>query len=390
MGLHTPFLPFKVHCSPNRQPDTTNSRHNSTVDDPFVHIFDDIHRNNIKCDIARIIEESNFGIDAAAKQISFDCHFIKMTTSVTDCPDQMAEVRLSEGIPLIFDKETPSSSTSPRSRSSSRSSNSRLSASPGRHYHSSRLSRRHRSASSSSSSSSRSRSRDRPLPRCHRSTASHQRCCQPRRQRYGHSHRQRSPPRHYRAHSRSYSPSPDRVSRRSRSRSSAVRRNERSVERSRYISSKSRSYLNRVARINRSRSRSSSSNGSPVHHTFDVAEDTMQVPEDTMQLTTVESQPSTPEDRVRPESSPEQCPSQNSDAEPEDDQNSNMSPKRQVISFRINTNGVKAPVVGRDSDADNKVTNRVIGITSLNPYGSWVPVGGRPTKSSRSHSANRF
>lgn len=36
----------------------------------------------------------------------------------------------------------------------------------------------------------------------------------------------------------------------------------------------------------------------------------MQVPEETMQLTTAESQPSTPEDRVRPESSPDQSPSQ--------------------------------------------------------------------------------
>ncbi|KAI7805575.1 arginine/serine-rich protein 1 [Triplophysa rosa] len=93
------------------------------------------------------------------------------------------------------------------SSSCSSSSSSDGSASSSRGSHSSRRSRgssrgRRRSRSSTSSSS---RSRSRSHPRCHR-VSSHS-CCH---------HRHYSPPRLYRAHSRSYSPSPERSSGRRR------------------------------------------------------------------------------------------------------------------------------------------------------------------------------
>jgi len=138
---------------------------------------------------------------------------------------EMALARQSDGINVIFDKNSPPSSWS-RSRGSSDSNGSSTSVSyRGRgsyrgRYRSSSSS----SASSSSSSKSSPRARSRSHPRCHRRSS---RCRCDNHRSYGHGRYRRSPPQHYRAHSRSYSrsPSPDRYSRRrhyrSRSRSSS-------------------------------------------------------------------------------------------------------------------------------------------------------------------------
>lgn len=187
-----------------------------------------------------------------------------MKTTARDM--QIETARLSEGMRLIFDQAAPSgsSSSSPRSRSSS---SGRSSRSTSRAAHSSKRQRRRslrrssRSSSSSSGSSitSSGPSRSRSHPRCHR-RSSPRHCCG------RHCH---SPPRHYRARSRSYSPSPDK-SRRHGSRSrryhrSSANRSYRARSRS-YSRSSSSERRRHHQRSYRSRSRSERSSSSSRQH----------------------------------------------------------------------------------------------------------------------------
>uniref|UniRef100_M3ZZN8 Arginine/serine-rich protein 1 n=1 Tax=Xiphophorus maculatus TaxID=8083 RepID=M3ZZN8_XIPMA len=166
-----------------------------------------------------------------------------MATQV-DSHSDMAQARQSDGINVIFDQKSPGSSHSrSRSRSVSSSASSR---STGSDYRG-RKSRhgRNRSSSSSSSSScrsgssssSRSRSRSRSYP-------------------YGVDRYRWSPPRRYRAHSRSFSRSPPRRYRgRSRSHSRSPLRHYRAHSRS-YSRSPVSDRYSRHRRSYRSRSRS--------------------------------------------------------------------------------------------------------------------------------------
>lgn len=130
-----------------------------------------------------------------------------------DSHNDMAQARCTDGLNVIFDQKSPGSShcRSP-SPSSSSASSSRTTSSNDRGRRSSRGrcgSSSSSSSSSSSKSTSSSRSRSRSYPRCHRQSS---RCrCDGHRKYSRHSQR-RSPPRRYRALSRSYnrSPSPDR------------------------------------------------------------------------------------------------------------------------------------------------------------------------------------
>ncbi|KAF7656007.1 hypothetical protein LDENG_00047560 [Lucifuga dentata] len=126
---------------------------------------------------------------------------LKMMTKGKASHAEMIDARQSEGINVIFEQDTLPSPSFARSRSRSSSSSSRSSGSDRRAAGSYR---RHNRSSSTSSSSSRSssRSRSRSHPRCHRGSS----CCRCHRNGYGRRHR--SPPRRYRARSRSYSRSP--------------------------------------------------------------------------------------------------------------------------------------------------------------------------------------
>lgn len=140
-------------------------------------------------------------------------------SKVEDSHSEMAHARQIDGIHVIFDRNSPASSRSP---SRSRSNWGKVRSSGSGRYRG-RGSHRGRSSSSSSSSRSSSHSRSRSHPRCHRTSS---RCGCDSHRRYGRARHRRSPPRRYRACSRSWSsssqsPSPDRTCRRrSRSRSS--------------------------------------------------------------------------------------------------------------------------------------------------------------------------
>ncbi|XP_078145569.1 arginine/serine-rich protein 1 [Centroberyx gerrardi] len=306
---------------------------------------------------------------------------IKMMTKGQDSQSEMAHARLSDGISVIFDQDSPPSSTSPQSRSRSRSRSSRLSsgssgssrrpreAHRGRHRSSSSCS----STSSSPSRSSPSRPRSRSHPRCHR-PSSRCRCGSHHRYVNG-NRRRRSPPRRYR----------------SRSRSASQRRTyRRFVGRNRCRVSRSPS---RTSKTYRSRSGSRSSGHSAVSLSLDdkrellrtakanatkiLEVEQLEIPESVkpiLQEQPVESKSATPEPeaRVRPESVPEKTPSQSSETEPDEDVPSpKMSPKRKIISFSIH-NSVAKPTVAAPSSA--KVTPRMDSIESRKPYGHWVPI----------------
>ncbi|XP_047202134.1 arginine/serine-rich protein 1 isoform X2 [Girardinichthys multiradiatus] len=134
-----------------------------------------------------------------------------MATQV-DSHSDMAHARQSDGINVIFDQKSPGSSRS-RSRSVSSTASSQSTGSGYRReirrgrYRSSSRSSSSSSSRSRSSSRSGSRSRSRSYPRCHRRSS----CCRCDDHRsYGGDRYRRSPPRRYRAHSRSYSRSPSR------------------------------------------------------------------------------------------------------------------------------------------------------------------------------------
>ncbi|XP_023135122.1 arginine/serine-rich protein 1 [Amphiprion ocellaris] len=316
---------------------------------------------------------------------------------------EMAHARQTDGINVIFDKESPCSSHS-RSQSRSSSASSRSSGnSRGRDTR-----RRHNRSSSSSSSSPSSRSRSRSHPRCHRPSS----CCRcDDHRRYGRGRDRCSPPRRYRAYSRSYSRSrsPDSYSSRrryrfhyrsrSRSRSpsrwSRERRHVRQY-RSRFPPSPPKSYRSR------SRSRSSGHSASLSLHDkkalLEAAKsnamkilgvEKLDLPESVKPILSeqsAESERVSPEPETRVRQGPKKTASQSSDVESDDMSSPNTSPKRKIISFSIN-NSVAKPTVVAPSCA--KVTPRVDSYESRKPYGHWVPVRSGRTSNTRKHTLTK-
>ncbi|XP_068577794.1 arginine/serine-rich protein 1 [Cebidichthys violaceus] len=289
-------------------------------------------------------------------------------TKGEDSTSEIAHVRQSDGINVIFDQK---SSASSRSRSRSKSSGgSGRSAGSGRHR--GRNSRRggHRSHSSSSSSRSSSRRRSRSHPRCHR-PSSRCRCDNHRR----HGRRCGSPPRRHGAHS----PSPSRHSHNRRNRS----RSRPSSRRSRHRRAVSR-FSQSPPRNHRSSSGSGTSEhsvnlscdgkGKPIKAakaTTIVVVEKLELPENVKPILSepTESKQFLPETRwVRQD--PEKTPSESDDEEP-DMFSPRTSPKRKTISFSINNSVVK-PTAAAPSGA--KVTSRMDSYESRKPYGHWKPV----------------
>ncbi|XP_076155749.1 arginine/serine-rich protein 1 [Alosa pseudoharengus] len=299
----------------------------------------------------------------------------------TDKSMQTQTARLSEGLRLIFDQD-PSGSPSSSPHSSSR--NSRSTSRDRRSSRSTKRSHRRRrhSRSSSSSSTSSTQSRSRSHPRCHRQSSRH-RC---RRHRH-------SPPRRYRARSRSYSPSPssDRHhTRRSRSRSRSP-----DSRRHRGVVGRYRSRPSDSSRRSKSRTPEQSS----VHLSQDekrellriaaenavkiVGSDRLQLPESVKRTLQSEEKAALSPDHsspvpskwVRPEPEPQQSLEQITEMASEDGELSpKMSPKRKPITFSIN-NTVAKPTNGKPQGmAEVKVTSRVDIVGSKKPYGQWIPV----------------
>ncbi|KAM3594894.1 uncharacterized protein V6R79_015446 [Siganus canaliculatus] len=310
----------------------------------------------------------------------------------------MAQARQSDGINVIFDQNSPATSRSrSRSRSSHGSGSSSVSVSHrGRASHR----RRYRSPSSSTSSPSRSRSssrnRSRSHPRCHRPSS---RCRCDGHHRYVRGRYRRSPPRRYRAHSRSYSPSPssDRYSHRrsnkSRSRSSG-RQNQSRREISRYRSKPSQPSSRADRSHSKSRSGSSASlsvddkrellKAAQTNAMKTLGTEKLELPESVKPVLPepfVESRSPSPEPVLRVRQDPDKTMSQSDEEEPDELSSVKMSPKRKIISFSIN-NSVAKPAAAATSGA--KVTPRVDSYESRKPYGHWVPVrSGRTSKTHR-------
>ncbi|XP_044230431.1 arginine/serine-rich protein 1 isoform X1 [Thunnus albacares] len=305
-----------------------------------------------------------------------------------DARSEMALARQSDGINVIFDQNSPPSSWS-RTRTSSDSSCPSSSGSyRGRGSNRGRY-RSSSSTSSSSSSRSSSRARSRSHPRCHRRSS---RCRCDNHRRYGRGRYRRSPPRHYKAHSRS--PSPDRYSRRRRYRSRS--RSSSGLRRYRGAGSRLRCQISQSSpRSYRSHSRSRSSGRSVSSSLGDKREllkdaaanavkilglETLELPESVKPILSEQCGES-PVSETWVRQDPEKTPSQSSDVEP-DEFSPKMSPKRKTISFSIN-NSVAKPTVAAPSCA--KVTPRVDSYESRKPYGHWVPVRSRQTSNARKH-----
>ncbi|XP_070776970.1 arginine/serine-rich protein 1 [Enoplosus armatus] len=290
-------------------------------------------------------------------------------TKGKDSHSEMAHARQSDGINVIFDQNSPTSSRS-RSRSSGGSSRHSGSGRRGRVSHKGR----YRSSSSSSRSSSRSRSRSHP--RCHR-RSSRCRCDNHRRDGGG----------RYRAHSRSHRRySPD-----SRS-SNRMSRHRRPVGRftSRVSRSPSRTYRSCSRSRSSGRSISLSLDGkrellkaAKTNAMKTVGVEKQELPESVKPILSeqsVESKQLSPETMVRQD--PEKTLSQSSDVDSDDMSSPTMSPKRKVISFSINNSVVK-PTAAAPSCP--KVTPRVDSYESRKPYGHWVPVKSGQTSNRRKH-----
>ncbi|XP_071327367.1 arginine/serine-rich protein 1 [Trachinotus anak] len=321
---------------------------------------------------------------------------------------EMAHARQSDGINVVFDQSSPASSRScSRSRSSCRSRRSSDSSCyRGRNSHRGRYRSSSSSSSSSTSSTSSSRSSSRPRsrshPRCHRRSS---RCgCDNHHRRYGHGRLRRSPPRRYRAHSRSYSrsPLPDRYSGRTRYRSRS--RSSSRWNRHRRAGGHLRDRFSKSpARGHRSRSRSRSSGHLSLDDKRELLEaakanamkilgvEKLELPQSVKPILSDQSEESThmsPEPETRVRQDPEKTLSQSSETEMEPDDMSNlkMSPKRKIISFSIN-NSVAKPTVAAPSCA--KVTPRVDSYESRKPYGHWVPVKSRQSSRARKHTLTK-
>ncbi|XP_023255662.1 arginine/serine-rich protein 1-like isoform X2 [Seriola lalandi dorsalis] len=325
-------------------------------------------------------------------------------TKGEDSHSEMAHARQSDGINVIFDQNSPASSRSQSQSSSGSRQSSGSACYRGRGSHRGR-------SSSSSSSTSRSRSSSRPRsrshPRCHRRSS---RCGCDNHRRYGHGRHRRSPPRRYRAHSRSYSRSPvqdrspGRTRYRSRSRSpSRLSRHRRTVSqfRSRFSKSPARGY--------RSRSRSTSSGHLSLDDKREPLEaakanalnilgvEKLELPESVKPIPSEKSTESRwvspePETRIPIEGlevffpSWTRCKYKSNETEPDDVSNLKMSPKRKIISFSIN-NSVAKPTTVAPSCA--KVTPRVDSYESRKPYGHWVPVKSGRSSSARKHTLTK-
>ncbi|AWP16759.1 putative arginine/serine-rich protein 1 isoform 3 [Scophthalmus maximus] len=308
----------------------------------------------------------------------------------------MARPHHSDGINVIFDQNSPASS---RSRSRSSSGGSSRSSGSGRRTvlssHGGLCKSSSSSTSSSPSSELTSRPRSRSRPRCHRRSS---RCGCDSHRRNGRGRHRCSPPRRFRANSRSYSrsPSPDRCtsrrSHRSRSRSTSRRSRHRRAEDSR---STGKSYG--------SHSKSRSSGHSPSLSVDDKRELIGPANANALKLLVVEMpeisegvKPAFSEQlepkRVSPEpetwvrQDPERTTSESSDAEPDDFSNPKTSPKRKTISFSLN-NSVAKPTVAAPPSA--KVTPRMDSYESRKPYGHWVPIRAGKSSKARKHTLTK-
>nr|XP_004566630.3 arginine/serine-rich protein 1 [Maylandia zebra]XP_004566632.2 arginine/serine-rich protein 1 [Maylandia zebra] len=310
----------------------------------------------------------------------------------TGSHSEMARARQSDGLNVIFDQKSPRSSRSYSiSRSVSRSSYD-SSHSSGSYRGRDRRRRYYRSSSSSSSSSSRSRSsrsRSRSYPRCHR-RSSRCRCDDhSRRSRVRSSH---SPPRCYRAHTRSFSRSPARCSHRRRyrspSRSRSISRSRSSFRRSRGRVSQYRCRFSQSSSRSRSRSvgRSVSLSLCDKRELLEAAKanamkilgvEKLELPESVKPIL---SEPERePEKRVRHGS--EKTAAQGTQEEP-DDVSSPRSSQKGKIAFSIN-NSVAKPTAAAPPTA--KVTPRVDSVERRKPYGQWIPVRSGQSSSARKH-----
>ncbi|XP_028849894.1 arginine/serine-rich protein 1 [Denticeps clupeoides] len=325
--------------------------------------------------------------------------------------NQVKTAHLTEVMQMIFDQESPSSSSHCRSRSSSRSSYSSSDSCLSRDLKRS-VKRRDQNCSSSSDSStpsSHSRTRSRSHPRCHRGSHRSQSRCN-----------RHSPPRSYRACSRSYtsstrqyyrrrndspprryhvrspscstSPSPDHYCYRrghpSHSGSPSYRSKSRSPQRSVYLSLEEKRKLLKVAEAN-------------VVKILGI--DRLELPENL-------KNPYLPEEKkamatkpvhrektpslsewVRPEpvSVPQMSLSKVSDGKIDDSQNSRTSPTRKPITFSLNNVVAKPTSSTSQNTAESKVTPRVDIVGSRKPYGQWMPVKRRVPPRFSSSSSTR-
>uniref|UniRef100_A0A3B4ZV00 Arginine/serine-rich protein 1 n=1 Tax=Stegastes partitus TaxID=144197 RepID=A0A3B4ZV00_9TELE len=229
--------------------------------------------------------------------------------------------------------------------------------------------------------------RSRSHPRCHRRSS---RCRCDDHRRYGCGGSRRSPPRRYRAQSRSYSRSgtPDRYSSRRRYRSRSRSPSRLNRER-RHVSQYRRRRSPSQPRSYRSRSRSRSSAQSVTLSLHDkqvlleaaksnamktMGVEKLDLPESVKPILPeqpAESKWASPEPETWVRQGPQKTASQSSDEESDDMPSPSTSPKRKIISFSIN-NSVAKPTVAAPSCA--KVTPRVDSYESRKPYGHWVPV----------------
>ncbi|XP_008312773.1 arginine/serine-rich protein 1 [Cynoglossus semilaevis] len=302
-------------------------------------------------------------------------------------PSEITRVRQSDGITVIFDQNSPTSSPS-RSRSRSRGSGS-----VGSDHNRSRVSHRgrYRSSSSSESSSSRStsHSRSRSRPRCHRPSS---RCRCDKHYKYGRRRRDSTAPCRYRGQSRSHSdsPSPDRYSQRkcksfsSRAANNVSRRRSPSSLNVKISPSASRSSTTYRSR-SRSRSPQSSLTLSDKRELLKAAKtnamkilgvENLRIPESVKPILAeqLKSGRLSPEPGVIFRKGPKKVVSESHDMEHDDVSNPRISPVRRTITFSIN-NSVAKPTVSAPSCG--KVTARVDSYDSRKPYGSWLPVKSR-------------
>ncbi|XP_034530757.1 arginine/serine-rich protein 1 [Notolabrus celidotus] len=291
---------------------------------------------------------------------------------VKEYHSEMAHARRSDGIDVIFDKNSPSSSGS-RSGSSTACDSDR---SPD----SGHSRRRHRSSSSSSSSKSstsyRPSSRSRSHPRCHRRSS---RCHCDVHLKHG-SGKPRSPSRRYKEKSRSHSRATlsDGYSHRRRNRSRSGSRSPRRCSRP----------ASKSMRTHRSQSRSSESSVSLSLH--DKKELLNAAKANAMKFLGVEKLDLP--DSVKPILSvpPETTVthhytktfSQNNEEEPDYVPSPKFSLKGK-ISFSINNSVVKPTVI---PPSCAKVTPRMDSYESRKPYGHWVAVKSGRTSKARKHS----
>ncbi|KAJ8385525.1 hypothetical protein AAFF_G00184790 [Aldrovandia affinis] len=282
------------------------------------------------------------------------------------------------------DQECQSRSVSMAPRSSSRSSctsgNSCSSGSTRRvARHVARKDRRSSKTRRYSSSSSASHSRSRPRPRCHR-VLTNSRCCKGRR---------RSPPRRYRARSRSYSPSYSPARSHRRSRAARSRSTDRGLS---GLAGKSASRLTGALDQNtrtRSRSRSRSPDRTKVHLSLQEKRELLLIARANAPKTlvveevvlpagtdTVQEEP-TFKERVRPHGTALSSVKNYRQTELDEEVPSlKLSPKNK-ITFSI-YNSVAKPASGRPlSSPEWSASIRADFATGRNPYGHWVPANAR-------------